>query len=481
MLESTAAGRDNYWHKKWLYNLENWPLRQSRLCPLFLPWYVGTDIYPTPTWIHGHPVGEFEEITLKHAARAKDYVQSGQNALVTKFLGTDWEMSPEQMWFWQVTRKEYKANGRLNDFYAELCADDTEAFQSPNTSIFDADLIADYRENRKMPIGVYGIQCPVSEVPVILQARPQDIDHSRPIIPIKCKWGPNQVAHEYNLVPLLHHGPAPFSPEGKIIIYEFPKKGEIYGVGVDTGFGVGKDNSVIQGIRKGTLERNDSQVFEFASSYVNSFNLWPFALALGTLYATPVNGVLKQPKMVIEMAANGENVQNELKKRGWSNFHLLTRPGVQKKSIESNANRLGWFTNSWSRPMMLDMLIDALNAKWLDIHSQWFIDEMASLEIAENKIQAGGATHDDRIMALGIVLYSLHYRDTRNRDKWIVRERMEQSNPNPVYASYSPGSQGKWSELTKDATTSYTYRVVRSSSPDADLLRDAGATLIPSR
>lgn len=492
LLESTASGLDNYWHRKWLFNIEKWPERKSRLCPMFLPWYVGTDIYPTPTWLRAHPIPEgyeFSELAVKHAGRAKDYVQSGNNPLITKFLGSSWEMPPEQMYFWEVTREEYAAEKKLNDFYSELCADDIEAFQSPNRSIFDAELLASFREGRKPPVGVYGIRAPQSEIPILLQAREPDVDPNRAPIDIHCKWAPGQPAHDYQLLPLLHRGSAPFDPLGKVIIYEHPIRGATYGQGCDTGFGLGQDRSVLEGIRKGTLERNDEQVFEFASPYVNSFSLWPFALALGTYYSTPVQGQIRQCKQVIEMAANGENVQNELRKRGWRNFHLWVRYD-RKKVREAQATRYGWYTLPWSRRMMMDMLLDALNNGWLDINSQWFIQEMSTLELELEtqamKISASGGAHDDRIMALGMVLFSLHALETRHADRWVTRERMERRNPHPIYAKFHlPGAgtgrngaqDSDYSDIVQDATTSYNYRVISDNHPDADLLRDPGATI----
>ena len=122
--------------------------------------------------------------------------------------------------------------------------------------------------------------------------------------------------------------------------------------------------------------------------------------------------------MVIEGAANGETVYNELRKRGWRNFHNWVRYD-RKRIIEANATRQVWMTTPWSRPLMMDMLLDALNNGWLDINSQWFIREMGTLEVdletQRQKIAASGGAHDDRIMALGMVLFSLHAMETEAR------------------------------------------------------------------
>lgn len=812
VLESTAAGRNNYWHNKWKFNVENWPLGRSRLCPAFLPWFVGMDIYPTPTFLRARPVPEDWrplEITTAHANRAKEYVRS--NSLLSKSLGSSWEMLPEQQWFWEVTRAEYEADNRLHEFYQELClvkgskvsttrgmlpieevrvgdkteggrvlrsikvgrrrsvvlrthkgrtlgctpdhrialaeggweaaqntvgkviklsapifgtfhspelgrllgyfmgdgawsrgslriacdlrdkevhadveyllttyhcqplvtknggmmdfqsrdlskcnwllflgllqkrpnaenrssrssrsskykrricvpdlvwvgdaetvrsflsalfecgghaakryaqislskssnvaflrdiqllllgfglnsrisadpkgmwrltlngtasdlfherigfissrkrqsakrtgcssyhnsrrkpepnelvdivtcvevadeedvydltieqthcfgangilvhncADDKEAFQSSNISVFSVDTLSRFRENcNKMPVGVYGLRAPQAEVPLILQPSDYDIDRNIPPVEVRCKWNPTRPADNYTLYPLLHHSPAPFDPLGKIIIYEAPRQNKIYGLGTDVGMGLGQDRSVIEILRKGDMEENDSQVAEYASPLVNSFALWPFNLALGTLYSTPFNGKIQQAKQVIEMAANGENTQLELWKRGWRNFHQWVRYD-KKKIIESKATRLGWYTLEWSRRMMLDMLLDALNNGWLDINSPWFVDEMADLELDLDRMRlaAVSGAHDDRIMAQGIVLFSMHALETRHKDSWITRERMGRRDPNPQYARYSEGDQGRDTSDVRDVRSdsdSYAYEVVGGNDP----------------
>ena len=143
-LESTAAGRGNWLHKKWKFAVENWPAT-SRLRPVFLPWFVGSDIYPTDTWLRQHPIPDrhqFESITIRHAERAAAYVQS--NELLRRYLGDDWRMAARQMWFWEATRGEYQAQGALGKFLAELCSDDVEAFQHDKHNPFGVELISQY-------------------------------------------------------------------------------------------------------------------------------------------------------------------------------------------------------------------------------------------------------------------------------------------------------------------------------------------------
>lgn len=479
ILESTGVSRDDWWYNKWNFNVRYWPLRQSRLCPIFLPWYLLREMYPTPSWTIAHPIPDgyrFLDLTEAHANRARSYVQSGQNKVVTEALGADWEMPPEQKYFWEITRNEHIADKTLYKFYRELCADDKEAFQSGNSQIFDAELLFNMRDNCPVPHGVYGILAPQSEVPVQHQARMEDIDPDTPPIHIKAQWSPTGTRHDYTLVPLMHYGAAPLDPMGKIIMYEPPYSGEVYGLGIDTSYGLGQDRSVIEGIRKGSPENHPGQAFEYASPDVNSFSLWPIALALGTLYSTRVKGNLRQAKIVIEGAANGELVYHELKKRGWKEFHDWVRYDKKRQNVTPTGRQL-WYTNQWSRPLIMDMLLDAVSNQWFVVNSPWLIDELSDLELMleRQKIVAAGGKHDDRVMALAMILFALHIQETRQKDAWTQRERSARTGANTLYPSYHPGTQGTdSSDIARDRTTSYTYRVINGGDPDADLLRPAG-------
>lgn len=481
ILETTGKTRHGWYYDKWNYSVENWPKGQSRLCPIFLPYYALRDIYPPPAWLRAHPVnweGDIPEIVLAHAKRANLYVQGGTNQILTRLLGPDWEMPEEVMWHWWVSRKEFAANNRLHDFYRERASDDKEAFQSDNHSIFAIEVIEHYRNGRRHPEAVYGIIAAKGEVAPLLQASERDIDRSRPYIDIKANWSPTGKAHEYRLVPLLHRGAAEFSPFGKILVYEHPIPGETYLLGTDTGYGLGKDRSVIQGLRKGSASRNDEQVFEFASPQINSFQLWPFNLALGTLYATTVNGKVRQPRQVIEGAANGEMVYNELKKRGWTEFHSWLR--YNKKIVREGKANIGmWQTVGWSRALLFDMLLDGLNNYWLDINSPWFIEEMEDLELYETgKMAAAHSAHDDRIMSLGMALFSAHATETKGRDGWAGRVATRDAG-SETFARYTPGGQGQAPnpDFYSSGQDSYAYRVLRPNDADYEDLSPAGATI----
>jgi hypothetical protein len=442
VLESTAMGRRNWWHRSWQHAKENWAGGRSRLRPIFLPWFVGTDLYPTDTWLRARPIPSGwipAPHVVMHAERARNYVRT--NSLLRRFLGNNWEMPKEQMWFYEVEYEEHKAKQELNKFFQEMPADDIEAFQSSNISVFDADTIVAYHNatHAKNPLGVYTILG--ADIPDRLRVPEPRWDRNVRPINIRANWGTSEPL-DYTLQPVKWEGYSSDDGLGKLYIWEHPDDTAIYGYGCDTSDGLGQDRSVLEFMRKGDSHRNDAQVAEYAYDYTNAFDLWPFAMAVGTYYSTYRNGFRQQCRSAIECKGNGEVVQNELRKRGWVNFHPWVR--YDTKQIQKHrAHKLGIVTVYWFRSMLVDWVTKALRDGWIDINSPWFVEEMEDWErdwdSQDMKAAYGG--HDDRIMGLGFILLSLYDTEIHLGMRGLsdVRERIGKKEEYPVY---SPGFQG---------------------------------------
>jgi len=142
-----------------------------------------------------------------------------------------------------------------------------------------------------------------------------------------------------------------------------------------------------------------------------------------------------------------------LKQLGWGHFHTWVR--YDRKKIDPKGNRIGWFTNAWSRPMLMDKMVRALRGGLIDINSREFIREMAALHSDED-MQDARAEHgafDDRFMALGIIYFSMHILEfsgkavdvsfLRNNRLGGPREKVMYQSPKFNNVSYRPDEEAK--------------------------------------
>lgn len=414
-LESTARGMNNWWHDKWKSAKAGWPERRSRLRPLFLPWFVG-GLYPKDHWLRAHPVpADYSSRMLPwaaaHAAGAELYV-SKTDYLYTR-LGRDWKMPLEQIWYYECERDAAIRERRLNKFLQELPANDDEAFQSTSISVFDNETLVFYRDNAHQQdlAGVYGLIGPAEVVNPRLQPSELLRDPNHPSITVSCDRVTSYPL-QLELVPLRFQGWSLESGTDKIYIWEMPIDGETYGVGMDTSDGIEKDRTVLEGLKKGSVNGPTKQVFEYASGRMNALDSWPFALAMGTLYTVPdANGISQQPRMAIECKGHGDMAQNLLRQMGWTNFHPWNDKQIDNRRPRlDHFNKIGVYTTSWFRDGMIELIVKMLRDGDIEICSPFFVQEMASLQGDQfvQSLKAGYGGFDDRIMSMGFILVSMY-------------------------------------------------------------------------
>lgn len=84
----------------------------------------------------------------------------------------------------------------------------------------------------------------------------------------------------------------------------------------------------------------------------------------------------------------------------------VERLGVGTTETNENGVKLGWTTNSATRPTMLSMLKEAVDNRLLRIYDKPTINEMFSFIISQTssswKAQAENGAHDDLVMSLAI-------------------------------------------------------------------------------
>ncbi len=133
----------------------------------------------------------------------------------------------------------------------------------------------------------------------------------------------------------------------------------------------------------------------------------------------------KQARIAIECKGNGEACQHELQKRGWGNFHPWKRYDNKKPTQDANTNKVGIYTNVWFRPQMMDMLLTCIDEEAIDCPSPYLVSELESLERdeREQKAKAAYGEMDDRVMAIGFPLFSMHVGE--RPDQQVKRRKVE--------------------------------------------------------
>jgi hypothetical protein len=426
MEESTAGEMGDYWNHTWDANVKAWPKHQTIIRPVFLPWFVGSDIYPSESDMKARPIPDDWnplDITYQHAAHCEKDVKA--NDYLRHYLGENWKLPRNQMWYWECEYLTARQKKILPQFFAEMPANATEAFQSRSISVFDLDTIIRHQEGRKPPKGVYAFEG--IDIPERLKPLDREIDLNKKPIIITPAWGQAHKINAIRLMPLKWQGESEDDGLDKLYIWHWPDPNYVYAEGIDMGDGVGQDRSVCEMMRKITHYEPAAQCAEFASGYVNSIDMWPMSLALGTLFSVCREGEIVQPRCVIEVRGNGDNTQQQMRLRGWTKFHLWSRIDNRRPQQHLQSQKIGWYTNSWSRPQMMDWIVKFLRDELLEINSPWFVKEMKTLSRDEStqSFRADRGHHDDRICAMAFVLHSLHSFELVETDPSVALERIK--------------------------------------------------------
>lgn len=194
-------------------------------------------------------------------------------------------------------------------------------------------------------------------------------------------------------------------------IWQHPRKGHKYVLGIDVGDGLGQDRSVCDVLRVGTVEEPEEQVAQFVSD-----SLAPKAFA----YVIEAIGHLYQwgpdlPAMAaIECNNHGLSVQDTLQLHlGYTHFYIWEVLD-QADPAKRFTTRMGWVTTPKTRPILLDQFYSAVTTidpitgfSDLRLNSVLTLDEMRDFQTegALWEAEAARGAHDDCIIACGIGHY----------------------------------------------------------------------------
>lgn len=123
ILHGILRSESGWFGSIWRYAKEYWSQGKSRLRPIFLPWMLCSEWYPSSEWIKKYPVPADwnpSKETLSYSRKCNDYANSN----FSKFLVSDYAMSLEQMWFWEFQYKQAVATNSVDVFLSQMPCND---------------------------------------------------------------------------------------------------------------------------------------------------------------------------------------------------------------------------------------------------------------------------------------------------------------------------------------------------------------------
>lgn len=397
LFESTAKGRNNWWHEAWKLSVKG----VGRPVPIFVPWFAEPNKYRSKAPIDWSP----SIVTTTHAKRCEE--------IAPRWLNKSVSLTRDQLYWYESIRATFEAKGSLKDFLEEYAADPEECFQFSGRSIFSTETIQRISETRKL-------------IKILLEIAPSVEIQKR-----QFDLGINDLVNippGYGLRALSPKEYASVMAEQDInylfdylMIWEAPRKDKLYIMSVDVSEGIGQDRSVIDITRIGDIYEGDEQVAQFVSDQTDPIDLASVADLVGRLY----KGSDEQEALAaVEANNHGLATLSEMQRHlGYSNFFIWRYEDKADESRQQSAS-IGWYTTQRSRRLIITRYVKKVRTvdpvtgePDYKINSPITVEELRDFQ-TETTISEAEAdprnpeAHDDCIMcgAIGVhVAQTLHY------------------------------------------------------------------------
>jgi hypothetical protein len=179
----------------------------------------------------------------------------------------------------------------------------------------------------------------------------------------------------------------------ELLMWEQPQRGKRYYGGVDTGEGVGKDNSVIE-----IIDEDGKQVAEFASNKIKPYEFAAIVNEMGIYY--------NNAYLVIEKQASGHSVTDKVRHDfKYKNLHKY-------KSYDSRGRvkkKIGFVTNGKSKPIIINRFVELFETNQILINSADLLGEMKLFISKPNgrMEHMSKSNNDDRVLSFAMALEGL--------------------------------------------------------------------------
>jgi hypothetical protein len=443
VLETTGNGNTNWSAKTWYSSRDYFASGGARLQPVFFPWFLADDIFPTETERRQFPVpSNFEREMLPETrrmmVRAAAYVH--QTPLMRRFMGDEWRMPLWQAYFWERHLREYRRKDNENGWYQEMPMDDIEALR-PEKELYFNLAETEKQDQDRSGYSVWGITG--EQIPERLHPEDVEIEHARDRFRIEYEGhvhdlrGRHNKTFEWEFIPLLQpieKGVELFDTNNKLLVFQWPEEGYDYSVGVDNSGGTRQDNSIIA-VNRHSMSGSEPDVIcaMFSSSTINPSMMHTYVLSIAALYKTEMEPG-REPLVGIEQVYGmGDVTQIQMIGMGYKRFYKFSRlDGLNPNKDKKRSKKLGWYTFDWSRNFLLALYKNAVENHWIQLNDPFLIkQEIPSFQAdqtegGKTKFEHEQGKKDDRIFATAIAFCVLNDTEsmTRRLEKPFEEEEM---------------------------------------------------------
>lgn len=418
VMEGTGSGDTGWQADKWRYYKANWG-KGGRFRTIFIPPACAKDLYPLPDWIRGNPIPEgWRPIEATERMRRKSELFIRSTDYLANVMGPNWKMGREYMYFWETRWLEAVATHTEKVWLSQMACTDDEALQGKFDPAMNSDVIeviTKEREKAYIAYAITGKTILMGSENEPYQPPEYEIDYDMPRIPVR--WdGPDGNHYDWELVPLK---PTDDSADSnlfdKLLIFQEPKVNVDYSLGVDCADGLGNPNED-RACASGWINRygkeRDEQVCSFTTVRCNSPQMSRIVACIAALYGKETKSEMGMRMAIEQRRKPGDECQHQLKIMGFINHHRMVMYDNKGMPDPSKATKEGFFTNVWSRPMMLNKFLDAINTGWAKPNCPILIRQLQKIVRKEtsgiSKIDHETGEHDDNVFGGGMAYFTAH-------------------------------------------------------------------------